>query len=101
MVKILDGEFRKNLYKDLVDAGYEKQEAQLIVGKKYYSALVDHVADTLTSLADDVRNERYAENDVLKELFIIIKELPDQFAELSKLNSFLEPYRAKANGSAE
>ena len=37
MGKILDAEFRKDLYKNLVEAGYEKTEAQKIVGKKYYS----------------------------------------------------------------
>lgn len=89
MVKVLNGEFRKNLYKDLVDAGYEKEEAQVIVGKKYYSALKDHVLGTLSSLADNVRNGKYAVGDTLTEL-------PDQFAELYKMQGFLEPYMAKA-----
>ena len=38
-MKILEGEFRKKLYKDLVEAGYEKEEAQKIVGVKYFKAL--------------------------------------------------------------
>lgn len=82
MVKILDGEFRKDLYKNLVDAGYDKQEAQVIVGKKYYSALGEHVVETLTGLLDDARNERY---DVGK----VVQDLPDQFGELAKMKSFL------------
>ena len=40
-MKILDSDFRKELYKNLVEAGYEKQEAQKIVGVKYYNALKD------------------------------------------------------------
>ena len=89
MVKILDGEFRKNLYKDLVDAGYDKQEAQVIVGKKYYVALNDHVLNTLATLLEDVRNERY---DVGK----VVQDLPDQFGELAKMHDFLEPFKTKA-----
>lgn len=89
MVKILDGEFRKNLYKDLVDAGYDKQEAQVIVGKKYYSALGEHVVETLTSLLEDARNERY---DVGK----VVQDLPDQFGELTKMRDFLAPFKTQA-----
>jgi len=43
MGKILDAEFRKELYKNLVEAGYEKTEAQKIVGKKYYGELHEEV----------------------------------------------------------
>lgn len=89
MVKILDGEFRKNLYKDLVDAGYDKQEAQVIVGKKYYSALGTHVAETLTELLNDVVSERYDVGNV-------VQDLPDQFGELAKMYDFLAPFRTQA-----
>ena len=39
MEKILESDFRNNLYKSLVEAGYEKKEAQKIVGVKYHQAL--------------------------------------------------------------
>ena len=42
-MKILDGNFRKELYKNLVEIGYEKQEAQKIVGVKYFKALKENL----------------------------------------------------------
>lgn len=39
MSKILEKEFRNELYKNLCEAGYEKQEAQKIVSVKYRDTL--------------------------------------------------------------
>ena len=52
MDKILDSEFRQTLYKNLVDAGYDKKEAQTIVGVKYHSALK---ADLVSILKDNLQ----------------------------------------------
>ena len=52
MEKILDNEFRQNLYKSLVDAGYDKKEAMKIVGVKYHSALK---ADLVSILKDNLQ----------------------------------------------
>ena len=49
-MKIFEGEFRKELYKNLIEAGYEKQEAQKIVGVKYFVALIDNMLTVLSSL---------------------------------------------------
>jgi hypothetical protein len=52
MEKILDSEFRQNLYKSLMDAGYDKNEAMKIVGVKYHSALK---ADLVSILKDNLQ----------------------------------------------
>jgi len=52
MDKILDSEFRQTLYKNLVDAGYDKKEAQKIVGVKYHAALK---ADLVSILRDNLQ----------------------------------------------
>ena len=61
MGKILDSEFRKELYKNLVEAGYEKVEAQKIVGKKYYVELHDSVKHSLDALLDKIIKEDFSE----------------------------------------
>ena len=58
-MKILDSEFRKELYKNLVEAGYEKQEAQKIVGVKYYNALKDKMLTLLSSLSSDINGNQF------------------------------------------
>lgn len=50
--KILDSDFRQTLYKNLVDAGYEKKEAQKIIGVKYHAALK---ADLINILNDNLK----------------------------------------------
>ena len=80
MAKILESEFRNNLYKGLVEAGYDKDEAQTIVGKKYFTALKEQVNDTLNGLIKSV-----AEN----EFVIDVDALKASFGELQKMNAFL------------
>lgn len=59
-MKILDNEFRKELYKSLVDAGYEKKEAQKIVGVKYFESLknkvIEHYQNVLHEINGNVFN---------------------------------------------
>jgi len=63
MGKILDSDFRKELYKNLVEAGYDKAEAQKIVGVKYYNELLEDVKhgvdSVLNSLVKEDFNERF------------------------------------------
>ena len=59
MDKILDGEFRNTLYKGLVDAGYEKKEAQKIVGVKYHSALKADLVGKLNNMLSEIDKENY------------------------------------------
>ena len=59
MGKILESEFRKELYKNLVDAGYDKKEAQQIVGKKYYVALKDNTIEFLTNAIEKIKTDTF------------------------------------------
>jgi hypothetical protein len=59
MEKILDSEFRNDLYKNLVEAGYEKKEAQKIVGVKYHAALKADLKSILNVLVARVAGEDY------------------------------------------
>ena len=58
-MKILDSEFRKGLYKSLTDAGYDKAEAQKIVGKKYYEVLLENVKQSVDSLLTSLVEEKF------------------------------------------
>jgi hypothetical protein len=85
MGKILDAEFRKTLYKGLVDAGYEKQEAQAIVGKKYHGALKEDLMRELKILVAAVENETY---DVsLNEE--AVKKINEALEELKKVKGII------------
>ena len=81
MGKILDAEFRKGLYKGLVDAGYEKQEAQAIVGKKYYETLKAKLKEDLSNALDKVDRELY-------EWSIADLNIDETLSELAKMKEF-------------
>jgi hypothetical protein len=66
-MKILDSEFRKELYKSLMDAGYEKQEAQKIVAVKYFKSLKEKVLNDLSAMSNDVGENKF---NTLDEQFI-------------------------------
>ena len=57
--KILDSDFRQTLYKNLVDAGYEKKEAQKIVGVKYHAALKADLINILNGNLNVIEEESY------------------------------------------
>ena len=80
MSKILDSEFRKNLYTSLVEAGYEKKEAQKFVGVKYSVALKAFLVEKLRAQADNVENDK---------LILSVQEYNDMLSELAKMNEFL------------
>ena len=57
--KILDSDFRQTLYKNLVDAGYEKKEAQKIIGVKYHAALKADLINILNGNLKVIEEESY------------------------------------------
>ena len=62
-MKILDTEFRKELYKSLMEAGYEKQEAQKIVAVKYFTALKFKVEQVLSAFSTEINENKFAPLD--------------------------------------
>ena len=80
MDKILDGEFRNTLYKNLVDAGYEKKEAQKIIGVKYHSALkaelVGILKDNLQVIEEEVYDITF-DADKLNGMITELKKVKD------------------------
>ena len=84
MEKILDSEFRNGLYKNLVDAGYDKKEAQKIIGVKYHSALKADLKAKFNFLSASVEGESY------DNLVINADELNGMIAELKKIKSIIE-----------
>ena len=83
-MKILEAEFRKELYKNLVEAGYDKQEAQKIVGTKYFDALKDKVLAGLNALSDEINNNTFNQID---DTFIA--QYNSDMAELKKMHDYL------------
>ena len=81
MSKILESEFRKELYKTLTEAGYEKQEAQAIVGKKYYETLKAKLKDDLANALDKVEREIY-------DWSIADLKVDETLSELTKMKEF-------------
>ena len=59
MGKILESEFRKELYKSLTEAGYDKKEAQKIVGVKYFSALKEKAKESTNKLMESIESEKF------------------------------------------
>ena len=83
MDKILDGEFRNTLYKNLVDAGYEKKEAQKIIGVKYHSALKAELVGILKDNLQVIEEEAY-------DITFDADKLNGMVAELKKVKSVIE-----------
>lgn len=73
--KILENEFRNGLYKSLVEAGYDKTEAQQIVGVKYLSELKNSVCEELISIADALKNDNFDVKLNAEEINLHIAEM--------------------------
>ncbi len=86
MDKILDSEFRQTLYKNLVDAGYEKKEAQKIVGVKYHAALKTDLVEIMKVLVTAIESEKYDEISI--EGFA--EKLNNSLPELKKVKGVIE-----------
>ena len=82
MAKILESEFRKELYKNLVEAGYDKKEAQKIVGVKYREGLKVDLIDKMKTQIANIENE----ND---ELILSADEYSNTISELEKLKELI------------
>jgi hypothetical protein len=80
--KILDAEFRNGLYKSLVEAGYEKEEAKKIVGAKFFSALKENLISNL-----ELQMKRISDNDFSKP--IDAELINSGISELNKLKEIL------------
>ena len=83
MDKILDSEFRQTLYKNLVDAGYDKKEAQKIVGVKYHSALKAELVGILKDNLQVIEEEAY-------DITFDADKLNGMVAELKKVKGVIE-----------
>ena len=83
--KILDNDFRKELYKNLVEAGYEKTEAQQIVGVKYFTALKEKVIETVNTIIANVNEDNF---DALVESTVVTDMMAD-FSELQKMHKIV------------
>lgn len=80
-MKILDKEFRNELYKNLCDAGYSKGEATNIVSVKYREALKASLIEKLKAQIVNIEEDK-------NELIISADEYTFQLAELAKLKEF-------------
>lgn len=84
MDKCLDKEFRGQVYKNLIELGYDKSEAQKIVGNKYYGALKEKVTNKITELANNVN-----ENNVNVLEASWFEELNVDLGEMQKMKEFI------------
>lgn len=82
-MKIFDSEFRKNLFNSLVEAGYEKDEARVIVGQKYFFALKDQTINKLNQLTDCIQQ------DLFDEPLANIESLTQDIQELKKMQDII------------
>jgi hypothetical protein len=81
MSKILEKDFRNDLYKNLCEAGYDKTEAQKIISVKYREALKVMLIDKLKAQIVNIENDK-------EELLITVDELNNGLTELQKLKEF-------------
>lgn len=84
MSRILESEFRKELYKNLVDAGYDKQEAQKIVGVKFFNALKESTLSVLQNIYNEVEVNQF---NMLTDEFIL--KFNECINELNKMKEFI------------
>jgi hypothetical protein len=85
-MKILDNDFRKGLYKNLVDAGYDKAEAQKIVGVKYFNALKEKVNTTISTISEHLANDNFT--FVVDETWL--KDFNADLLELQKMQAIVQ-----------
>ena len=82
MAKILESEFRKELYKNLVEAGYNKEEAQKIVGTKYYAELLQNVSHGVDEFLNSIVQEKF-------DVSLNFEEINSKIEALKKLKELL------------
>ena len=93
MGKILEKEFRNELYKNLCEARYEKQEAQKIVSVKYRDTLKGKLMESLNAQIASIEDGK-------NELIVNTEELANGLSELTKLNDFFEKLEKNSEKSS-
>jgi len=83
MGKILEKEFRNDLYKNLCEAGYSKGEATSIVSVKYRGALKEMLIGKLKAQIASIEEDK-------NEMLIDNEELVSGLSELAKLKEFFD-----------
>lgn len=81
MSKILEKDFRNELYKNLTEAGYDKKEAQAIIGKKYYETLKNVTREFLSNAIAKIDAETF-------DFSIKDMDIDANLAELTKMKEF-------------
>jgi len=83
MSKILEKEFRNELYKNLCEAGYEKTEAQKIVSIKYRDTLKVTLSDKLKAQASNIESG-------IETIILPVEEYSNLLSEIGKLDEFFK-----------
>ena len=87
--KILETDFRNGLYKSLIEAGYDKSEAQHIVGVKYLSELKKSVCEQLSATSEAILNDKF-------DVKLNAEEINLHIAEMQKMASLLNGVNKEA-----
>ena len=87
--KIIDSEFRKKLFKDLIDAGFGKEESQLLLYRKLYDTLKDMSLDLIQGMYDAVNNDEIP-------LSFDITELNGYLSDMVKAQEVLERKKSES-----
>lgn len=87
-MKILDGNFRKELYKNLIEKGYEKQEAQKTVGVLYFKALKENLTNMFNMILQNLEHDEIEPLDEpLDEP--LVNYINNSISELKKMKEYL------------
>ena len=81
-MKILDNNFRRELYKNLIEAGYDNFEAQKIVSVKWIQTLKDIIIKRLTDTIEGVKCDDFS----IEKIDTIKAEMLEALQALEKLN---------------
>jgi hypothetical protein len=92
MSKILEKEFRNELYKNLCDAGYDKAEATSIVSVKYSAALKEKVVTDLKDLIVNIEADNFEA--------LSVENIGNNIGELVKIKEFFEKKEKKSEKSS-
>ena len=86
--KILNSDFRNGLYKTLIEAGYDKEEAREIVGKKYFVALRENLLSELTNAVKQVTDYNF-------DFKLDVETINGSLQELGKMHGILVKTKSK------
>ena len=92
MSKILEKDFRNELYKNLCDAGYDKAEATSIVSVKYSAALKEKVVTDLKDLIVNIEADNFEA--------LSVENIGNNIGELVKIKEFFENKEKKSEKSS-